>query len=158
MGMATLAPDQVDDTTQGDTRGAAQHIAVVGHDGSASARALLAHAARRVGRDGYLIVVHALPLGVSAADAETGRAYASAARAVLRSIEAAIPEGVSYEARVVAGPASGALLEAAGRSGADEIVLGASAGRLARGGIGRVANTVLGRSEVPVTIVPRRAV
>jgi nucleotide-binding universal stress UspA family protein len=125
---------------------------VVGHDGSASAGALLGHAARRVGRDGYLIVVHALPLGVSAG------AYPSAARGVLSSIEAALPEGISYEARVVAGPASRALLETARRSGADEIVLGASAGRAARGGIGRVADTVLARSEVPVTIVPRRAV
>ena len=118
---------------------------------------MLAHAARRVGPDGYLVVVHALPLGVSTADAEIGRTYRNVARAVLRSIEAALPEGVSYETRVVAGPASKALLETATRCGADEIVLGAAAGRSVRGAIGRVADTVLRRSEVPVTIVPQSA-
>jgi len=132
-------------------------IAVVGHDGSAATASLLAHAARRVGPDGYLIVVHALPLGVSAADAESGREYADVARGVLRSIEAALPEGIPHETRIVAGPASKALLEAARRCAADEIVLGASSGRAARGAIGRVADTVLRHSELPVTIVPRGA-
>jgi nucleotide-binding universal stress UspA family protein len=118
---------------------------------------VLAHAARRAGPDGYLIVVHALPLGVPATDAETGRAYAGRTRAVLRTIEAALPEGTSHETRIVAGPASKALLETADRCGADEIVLGASTGRAARGAIGRVADTVLRRSERPVTIVPQNA-
>jgi nucleotide-binding universal stress UspA family protein len=155
--MAQVTLDRVDDCAQGDPQLQQSLTAVVGYDGSATAGAVLAQAARRVGHDGYLIVVHALPLGVSAADAETGRAYASVARAVLRTIEAALPEGISYEVRIVAGPASRALLEAASRSGADEIVLGASAGRSARGAIGRVADRVLRHAEIPVTIVPRSA-
>ncbi|HET8673069.1 MAG TPA: universal stress protein [Thermoleophilaceae bacterium] len=155
--MALPALDQVDYRVRGDAQPARRRTAVVGHDGSATAAAVLTHAARRVGADGYLIVVHALPLGVSVSDAETGRAYASVARAVLRSIEAALPEGTSHETRIVEGPASKALLETAGRCGADEIVLGASPGRAARGAIGRVADSVLRRSELPVTIVPRTA-
>lgn len=116
---------------------------------------MLTHAAHRTGPDGYLIVVHALPLGVSASDTETGRSYAGVARSVLRSIEQAVPDGMPHETRIVAGPAAKALLETARRCGADEIVLGASTGRAARGAIGRVADTVLRHSEIPVTIVPR---
>jgi nucleotide-binding universal stress UspA family protein len=74
---------------------------------------------------------------------------------VLRSIDEAVPEDTSHETRVVAGPASRALLEAAARYAADEIVLGASTGRAARGAIGRVADAVLRHAEIPVTIVPR---
>jgi nucleotide-binding universal stress UspA family protein len=155
--MALLALDRIDERAPGDAALPRRWTAVVGHDGSASAATVLAHAARRAGPDGYLIVVHALPLGVPATDAETGRAYAGRTRAVLRTIEAALPEGTSHETRIVAGPASKALLETADRCGADEIVLGASTGRAARGAIGRVADTVLRRSERPVTIVPRNA-
>jgi nucleotide-binding universal stress UspA family protein len=67
-----------------------------------------------------------------------------------------VPEDIGYETRIVAGPASKALLEAARRYAADEIVLGASSGRAVRGAIGRVADAVLRHSELPVTIVPRR--
>jgi nucleotide-binding universal stress UspA family protein len=154
--MAQLALNRLEACTPDDAP-AAGWTAVVGYDGSAATPSVLAHAGRRVGPDGYLIVVHALPLGVSAADAETGRAYAEVARAVLRSIEASVPEGIPHETRIVAGPASKALLETARRCAADEIVLGASAGRAARGAIGRVADTVLRHSERPVTIVPRGA-
>jgi nucleotide-binding universal stress UspA family protein len=72
-------------------------------------------------------------------------------------IEAVLPEGTSYETRIVAEPALKALLETARRRGADEIVLGASASRAARGAVGRVADTALRHSERPVTIVPRGA-
>lgn len=154
--MAQLALNHFEACTRDDAP-ATLWTAVVGHDGSGAAASVLAHAARRVGPDGHLIVVHALPLGVSAADAETGRAYADVASAVLRSIEASLPEGIPHETRVVAGPASKALLETARRCAADEIVLGASAGRAARGAIGRVADTVLRHSDLPVTIVPRGA-
>ncbi len=155
--MELVTLDRVDDFAQRDARLRLRPTAVVGHDGSATASAVLAHAAGQVGPGGYLIVVHALPAGVPAAAAEIGRAYRSVARAVLRSIEAAVPDGVSYEVRVVAGPASRALLDTAARCGADEIVLGASAGLAARGAIGRVADGVLRHSEVPVTIVPQSA-
>jgi nucleotide-binding universal stress UspA family protein len=127
---------------------------VVGHDGSLAGAAVLAHAARRAGRDGHLIVVHALPLGVSPVDVDHHDGYTDAVSSLLESVEAALPDGACYEARVVAGPASKALLEAARRHHADEIVLGASAGRAARGAIGRVSDAVLRRSDRPVTIVP----
>lgn len=153
--MAQLALNQLDDYMPDDAQ-ATVWTAVVGHDGSAMNAAVIAHAARRVGPDGYLIVVHALPLGLSATDVETS-AYGGMARTVLRSIEVALPEGASYEVRIVEGPASKALLDTARRSGADEILLGASSGRAARGAIGRVADAVLRHSERPVTIVPRGA-
>jgi nucleotide-binding universal stress UspA family protein len=151
--MAQLALNPLGDHVLGDAQASAW-TAVVGHDGSATNAGVISHAARRVGPDGYLIVVYALPLGVSATDVETS-SYAGLARAVLRTIEAALPEDVSYEVRIVAGPASKALLDAARRAGADEIVLGASSGRAARGAVGRVADAVLRRSDRPVTIVPR---
>lgn len=153
--MAQLALDNIHDRVQG----AAQTpvlTAVVGYDSSATGAAVIRHAARRVGSGGYLIVVHALPLGVSPTDVESS-SYRGLARALLRSIEAALPEDVSYELRIVTGPASRALLDAAGRSGADEIVLGASSGRAARGAIGRVADAVLRHAALPVTIAPRGA-
>jgi nucleotide-binding universal stress UspA family protein len=155
MAMAQMALDNLDHSMQRDARTSAW-TAVVGHDGSTTRAAVITHAARRVGPDGYLIVVHALPLGVSATAVENS-SYRGVARSVLRSIEAALPGDVSYEVRIVAGPASTALLDAARRSGADEIVLGASSGRAARGAIGRVADAVLRRAELPVTIVPRGA-
>ena len=155
MCMAQLALDNIHDRAQ-DTVQTPALTAVVGYDGSPAGAAVISHAARRVGSDGYLIVVHGLPLGVSASDVESS-SYRGLARALLRSIEAALPEHVSYELRIVTGPASRALLDAAGRSGADEIVLGASRGRVARGAIGRVADAVLRHAALPVTIVPRSA-
>lgn len=154
--MTALVLERAEDCAQRDAS-ASRWTAVVGHDRSSNIDAVLAYAARRTGPDGYLVVVHALPLGVSASDTQTGRSYAGVAGSVLQSIEEALPEGTPHEARIVAGPASKALLETARRYDADEIVLGASTGRAARGAVGRVADAVLRRSELPVTIVPRGA-
>ena len=98
---------------------------VVDHDGSDADRATLAHAARRAAQTGYLIVVHAFPIGVSPA-ASNGALYASAVASVLGSIERALPDGIAYETRIVTGPASEALVDAAERYRADEIVVGVS--------------------------------
>ena len=73
---------------------------------------------------------------------------------LLESVDGSSADRPSYETRVVAGPASKALLEAAQRYGADEIVLGAAANRQARGAIGCVSAAVLRHSSSPVTIVP----
>jgi nucleotide-binding universal stress UspA family protein len=126
---------------------------VVGHDGSAAGRALVAHAARQAGPGGYVIVVHALPLGMSLDDAEHGGDYPSLISSLLESVDASFREGPPYETRLVVGPASKALLDAAERYEADEIVLGAAANRRARGAIGRVADAVLRHANCPVTIV-----
>jgi nucleotide-binding universal stress UspA family protein len=150
--MAQLELDRLADSARGDTVVPQGWTAVVGHDGSGAVGAVLEHAARRAGPGGHVIVVHALPGGVSATDAGTARAYAGTAPALLRSIQAALPRATSYEARIVVGPAATALLETARRCRADEIVLGVSA-RPAPG----VADTVLRRSEWPVTFVPRCA-
>lgn len=152
--MTLLALDPIDPTAGApDTR--VGRTVVVGHDGSAAAGAVVAYAGRRAGAGGYLIVVHALPLGVSPDQAEPSRSYGDRARFVLRNIENALAEDVPHEARIVAGPASKALVDVARRCDADEIVLGASTGRAARGAIGRVADSVLRHSDRPVTIVPR---
>jgi nucleotide-binding universal stress UspA family protein len=151
--MPLLAPNEVDHSGHREADAAAGRTAVVGHDGSTAAAEVLAHAAQRVGPEGYLIVVHALPLGVSTAEVRAG--YERVVRSVLRSIEGALPESVSYETRIVAGPASRALLDVARRCEADEIVLGAAARPAARGATGRVSDAVLRHSERPVTIVPR---
>jgi nucleotide-binding universal stress UspA family protein len=127
---------------------------VVGYDGSLAGAAVVAHAARRAGPGGYLIVVHALPLGVSPGDADHNESHTNAVSSLLDCVEATLPDGACHETRVVAGPASKALLEAARRHDADEIVLGASANRAARGAIGRVSDAVLRHSDRPVAIVP----
>jgi nucleotide-binding universal stress UspA family protein len=127
---------------------------VTGHDGSTTGMAVVAHAARRAGAGGYVIVVHALPLGVSPEDVEPDGSYASMISSLLDSVDGSSADGPSYETRVVVGPASKALLEAAQRYDADEIVLGAAANRRARGAIGRVSDAVLRKSSCPVTIVP----
>jgi nucleotide-binding universal stress UspA family protein len=129
---------------------------VAGHDGSTTGMAVVAHAARRAGAGGYVIVVHALPLGVSPEDVESHGTYAGMISSLLDSVDGSVADGASYETRVVVGPASKALLEAAQRYDADEIVLGAAANRRARGAIGRVADAVLRQSNAPVTIVPPR--
>lgn len=126
---------------------------VVGHDGSNAGIAAVALAGRRAGPCGHVIVVHALPLGASPEGVERG-AYANVVSSLLRSVESALPDGPSYETRVVVGLASKALLEAAQRSSADEIVVGAAANRHARGAIGRVSEAVLRQANTPVTIVP----
>ena len=133
---------------------ACRPIVVVGHDGSRAGALVVAHAAKRAAPGGYLIVVHALPLGVSPADLDGRQPYTGTVASLLDSVEAALPDGACHEMRIVAGPASKALLEAGQRHDADEIVLGASAGRAARGAIGRVSDAVLRRSDRPVTIVP----
>jgi nucleotide-binding universal stress UspA family protein len=127
---------------------------VVGHDGSTTGMGAVAHAARRAGAGGHVIVVHALPLGVSPEDVERQRDYRTSVSALLKSLDDSSADGPSYETRVVVGPASKALLEAAQRYDADEIVLGATANRRARGAIGRVSDAVLRQSNCPVTIVP----
>lgn len=129
---------------------------VVGHDGSSAGIAVVAHAARRAGAGGFVIVVHALPLGVLPEHVEPGGSYASMISSLLDSVDGSFADGPSHETRVVVGPASKALLEAAQRHEADEIILGATANRRARGAIGRVSDAVLRQSNSPVTIVPPR--
>jgi nucleotide-binding universal stress UspA family protein len=129
---------------------------VAGHDGSTTGMAVVAHAARRAGTGGHVIVVHALPLGVSPEDVEADGSYASRISSLLGSVDGSFADGPSYETRVVMGPASKALLEVAQRYDADEIVLGAAANRRARGAVGRVSDAVLRQSNSPVTIVQSR--
>jgi nucleotide-binding universal stress UspA family protein len=113
--MTLLAPDRVERsrrTRRGPT-------AVVAHDGSPAAVAGLAHAALRAGPRGHVVVVHALPPDATRTD------YVEAVGAVLRSVESA-PAGTSYEIRVVWGTEWQALQDAASRSDADVIILGAA--------------------------------
>jgi nucleotide-binding universal stress UspA family protein len=154
--MAQMALEQAEHSARAAATASAGWRVVVGHDGSASAAAVLEHAARRVGPEGYLVVVHALPLGALAAEAHTGRTYARIVGAVLRSIEAALPDGVSYETRIVSGSPSRALVDSARRCEADEIILGTDGARAVRGAVGRVSDAVLRQAGCPVTIVPPR--
>ena len=115
--MTLLAPDRVRRPSRAESRGGL--IAVVAHDRSPAAAEVLAHAALRAGPNGRVVVVHALPAG------ESWASYAEAVNAVLASIESTLPTGMSYEIRVVAGLESAALQDAASRSDADVIILGA---------------------------------
>jgi nucleotide-binding universal stress UspA family protein len=116
--MTLLAPDRVKRWSRAESSGGL--IAVVGHDGSPAAAAVLAHAALRAGPRGHVVVVHALAFEGTWWD------YVEAVSAVLQSIEATLPTGMSYEIRVVAGSESQALQDAASRCDADVIILGAA--------------------------------
>jgi len=154
--MASLTVERMPDRHRG-VAPASGLTVVVGHDGSPAGTAVVGHAARRAGPGGYVIIVHALPLGVSPADLERDGGYVGVVSSLLDSVDPSGPDGPSYETRVVVGPASKALLETAQRYDADEIVLGAAANRRARGAVGRVSAAVLRNSTSPVTIVSPRS-
>src|SRR5690242_12201934 len=115
--MAQMALEQTERSGRSEAAAPVGWTAVVGHDGSDSAEAVLAHAARRVGPEGFLVVVHALP------------------------------ERVSYETRIASGSASQALLDSARRCEADQIVLGVATGRALHGAVGRVSGAVLRQAQ-----------
>src|SRR6185312_9623861 len=104
--MTTQTLDPPHELPRCDEQPACRPIVVVGHDGSRAGALVVAHAAQRAAAGGYLIVVHALPLGVSPADLDGHQAYMGAVASLLDSVEAALPEGLCHETRIVAGPAS----------------------------------------------------
>ena len=121
---------------------------VVGYDGSVAARNAIRYASQRAGRRGHVSIVHAY----HGAEAETH------AEALL---EAILLEGddelldTRYTTYAVHAPAAEALIQAAERDRADEIVVGTRArGRMESALLGSVAQAVIHGADRPVVVIP----
>jgi nucleotide-binding universal stress UspA family protein len=135
--------------------------AVVGYDGSDTAGAALAYAAARVGRDGHLVIAHVVSPPSPFIEGpyydralEAARAHASD---LLERIDAAELHGVAFETAVVEGPPTTSLVELAGRSAADEIVVGSRGFSAVRAALGSFSHALLHEADRPVVVFPRAA-
>jgi nucleotide-binding universal stress UspA family protein len=133
---------------------------LVGYDGSDTAKAALAYAARRLRPGGRLIVAHAITAPTSFID--TAYYEQSHARARERA-EATMSEldtlvaGVPAEPHVAEGPPAQTLVELARRAAADEIVIGSRGFGAGRAMLGSVSHALLHETDRPIVILTRRA-
>jgi nucleotide-binding universal stress UspA family protein len=123
---------------------------VVGYDGSLAAHNAIRYAAQRAGKRGHLSIVHAY-------DGNTAETSAEAL------LEAILLEGddelldTRYSTYAVHGGAAEALIAAAERDRADEIVIGTRGrGRLESALLGSVGQAVIRDADRPVVVVPGR--
>ena len=120
-------------------------VIVVGYDGSTTAKAAVDRAAREAGPDGQVYVVHAY-------DDHPARG-----RAVIDGL--AMEDDplldTNWEAELVEGPASDAILAVAHTRDADEIIVGSHGrGPVARAALGSVSHDLLSRADLPVLVIP----
>lgn len=141
-------------------RGGQSRCLVVGYDGSDFSDAALSYAARRVGSDGLVIVVHAYAPPADA-DPDTRRRIAEERRvggrellgqAVARCREFAT--GASCETDLKEGGPAEALLAVADVRDAAEIVVGSRGSGGSWTPIGSVSREVLDSADRPVVVVP----
>jgi nucleotide-binding universal stress UspA family protein len=133
---------------------------LVGYDGSDTAKAALAYAARRLGPGRRLIVAHAIAVPTSFID--TAYYEQTHARARERGEEAmsevdTLVAGVPVDLHVGEGPPAQTLVELARRAGADEIVIGSRGFGAGRGMLGSVSHALLHEADRPIVILNRRA-
>jgi nucleotide-binding universal stress UspA family protein len=152
-------------------RGAADHprdahehgqcVAIVGYDGSPSARAALAYAARRAAGGGRVVAVHAFqptpewlgsPYYQRALDA-----HQTQGRELLRSLEEETELSVELTTSLLEGPPARAIVAAADARDADEIVIGSRGFGAVRGVLGSVSHAVLHEADRPVVVIPADA-
>lgn len=131
---------------------------LIGVDSSLGARVALAHAARRTGAGGCLIVAHAItPLSdaLTRAVSELDDERHAAARDLVERLAA--DTGVDTQTRVVAGAPAESLAELGRETEADEIVVGSRGmGRFAAA-LGSVSHALLAHADRPVAVVPQAA-
>lgn len=133
---------------------------LVGYDGSDTAKAALAYAARRVGPDGRVVVAHIVTPPTAFIDTqyhdEALRRARERGEASMSEIDAML-DGVAAELRVVEGPPARTLVALARETGADEIVVGSRGFGAGRAVLGSVSHALLHESDRPVVVVSRRA-
>ena len=135
--------------------------ALVGYDGSETARGALMYAAQRVGLDGHLVVAHiVMPptayIDTRRYDDELGGRARGRGADCLQEVDD-ILDGVTAEQRVKEGPPAQMLVELARETGADEIVVGARGFGTGRALLGSVSHELLHETDRPVVILTRRA-
>jgi len=135
---------------------------VVGFDGSPSSHAALHVAGRHAGPGGLVVAVHGYAppsdfVGAPMYDRVLGE-HIARGEALLRDIDTAVLAGAELETDLVAAPPAEALARAARARGAQEIVVGTRGFGRARALLGSVAHELIHLAEVPVTVIPERAV
>lgn len=136
-------------------------VIVVGYDGSATSRAAVDYAARRVGTSGRLFIVYAFGppadwLG-SPKYEEVLFDHEERGRAVLDALVMTDDPllDTNFETELLEGPAAEAILNVAEARHADEIVVGTRGyGRLRSAALGSVSHELLHNAPVPVAVIP----
>ena len=138
---------------------------VVGYDGSPASRVAVGVAARRAGRGGRVIVVHAYDLPPDFLGSPDYGGILTGRQAHGRALLEALPlEGndelldTDYETELIGGPAAEAIADVARVRDADEIVIGAHGHGRVRALLGSVSLELLHRADRPVTVIPAAAV
>lgn len=134
--------------------------ALVGYDGSETARAALAYAAQRVGSGGRVVVAHIVAPPAAFIDTqyyeESLRRAREHGEASMRDVEDLLG-GVTAELQVAEGPPGRTLVELAGEARVDEIIVGSRGFGGGRAMLGSVAHALLHETDRPVVILTRRA-
>jgi nucleotide-binding universal stress UspA family protein len=99
-----------------------RRVKVVGYDGSADGRNVVASAARRVGSGDRMIIVHVLEPRFAGADPATR--YHQVCEKLIDELDLSILDGIDYELRVVDGRPAQALIDVALHTQAVAIVIG----------------------------------
>lgn len=134
--------------------------ALVGYDGSETARAALAFAAQRVGPGGRIVVAHIVAPPTAFIDTQyyddSLRRAREHGEASMRAVEDVLG-GVPAELQVAEGPPAQTLVDLARETGADEIVVGSRGFGGGRAMLGSVAHALLHETDRPLVILTRRA-
>jgi nucleotide-binding universal stress UspA family protein len=137
---------------------------VVGYDGSEEARSAVAHAARRAGKDGRVVVVYAFGPPPDWFGAPNYQHVLEDHRARGQAVlDALVLEGAGelidtdYSLELVDGRPGEALVAVASAEDADEIVVGSRGFGRVRAALGSVSQDVLHHADRPVVVIPHEA-
>jgi nucleotide-binding universal stress UspA family protein len=128
---------------------------LVAYDGSATAKAAVEYAARRLEPNGRLVVAHVIVPPAKYFDElydEWRQRPRERGETLLRDVKDALGD-VAAELRVAEGPPAHTLVELA-REAADEIVIGSRGLGASRAVLGSVSEALLHEADTPVVVVP----
>jgi nucleotide-binding universal stress UspA family protein len=132
---------------------------LVGYDGSATAKAAVEYAARRLEPNGRLVVAHVIVPPAEYLDElydEWRQRPRERGEALLRDVKDALGD-VAAELRVAEGPPADTLVELAREAGADEIVIGSRGLGATRAILGSVSHALLHQTDRPVVVLTHKA-
>jgi nucleotide-binding universal stress UspA family protein len=140
-------------------------VIVVGYDGSEASRAAVTMAARRAGRNGIVVVVHAYQLPPDFLGSPNFERLLSDRKDHGRALLDAMPLTgndelleTEYETELIGGPPAEAIANVARVQDADEIVVGARGLGRVRALLGSVSHELLHIADRPVLVIPADAV